>query len=162
MIDTFVDWFVGSFDNKKQALSEPFKFKQVHLTHEYLGDNTFLGKQQTVYTEKIYRTFKIKLVQSGDTIISKNYKLDGEYIEGCDTIFTFEKDRFVGELKGCDCIVDWKGEQTYVKNGAILLEDNYLVFDRGFSVETDKYVWGSAFGYFDFARVDKKPLLIQG
>tara|TARA_B100000085_G_scaffold81172_1_gene73195 strand:+ start:498 stop:986 length:489 start_codon:yes stop_codon:yes gene_type:complete len=162
MIDKFIEWYTGSFNNKQQSLSRPFMFKEVNMTHKYLGDNTFYGEQQTVYTGEVYRKFKIRLEESDGLIVSKNYSLDDEYIPGCDTFFKFENDEFTGSLNGCDCIVDWEGEKTYLKNAAILREDKYHVYDRGLSVETDKFVWGSRYGYFEFVRTDKEPLLISG
>lgn len=162
MIDKFIDWYVGSFTNRKQALSRPFMFKEVRLTHKYMGDNTFYGEQTTVYTDNTYRKFKNVISESDGLIIAKNYTLDDKYMPNCDMVFKFDNDEFIGEVEGCDCIVHREGKDTYVKNSTKLSEDRYRVYDRGFSVEDDEYVWGSRWGYFDFIRIDKDPIWIGG
>ncbi len=158
MIDKFIDWYVGSFNNRKQSLSHPFMFKEVNLTHKYLGDNTFYGEQETVYTNNIYRKFKNVITESDGLIIVKNYTLEDKYIPNCNIVFKFDGTQFVGEVEGCNCLVEREGKQTYVKNSTFLGEDTYRVYDRGYEVESDEYVWGSEWGYFEFIRIDKESI----
>ena len=162
MIDKFIDWYVGSFTNRKQALSHPFMFKEVRLTHKYMGDNTFYGEQKTVYTDNTYRKFKNVISESDGLIIAKNYTLEDKYMPNCDMVFKFDGEQFVGEVEGCDCFVEREGKQTYVKNSTYLSEDSYKVYDRGYEVDTDEYVWGSRWGHFKFIRIDKEPIWIEG
>ena len=177
MIEKFKDFFVGTFDNYSQSFARPLLFSPVHLIHKQIGDNWFYGEQQNIFKTKPYRQFVIEIIESDNKIITKNYKIDNEkhyhlrnmdsifdsliYTENCDRIFTLDKEVFTSKMTSCDCIVDWKGQQTYVENSSILSEDVYKIYDKGFSVETKEYVWGSQHGHYDFVRSDKEPLLIS-
>jgi CpeT protein len=77
-------------------------------------------------------------------------------------VFKFDGEQFVGTVEGCNCLVEREGKKTYVKNSTYLGEDTYKVYDRGYEVDTDEYIWGSRWGHFVFIRIDKEPIWIEG
>lgn len=177
MIDEFIEYFVGTFENRKQAFSRPAFFSPVHLIHKPIGNNWFYGEQQNFWHEKPYRQFVVEIIEKDNKIISRNYKIDNDkhyhlrnmdkifdslvYKEKCDTVFEYTTGKFIGKIEGCNCIVEWDGEKTYVENSAILMDGSYEVYDRGISIESKKRIWGSAYGHYNFIRIDKEPLLMS-
>ena len=177
MIEKFKEYFVGTFDNYSQSFARPLLFSPVHLIHKQIDENWFYGEQQNIFKVKPYRQFVIEIIESDDKLITKNYKIDNEkhyhmrnmdsifdniiYVEKCDRIFTLKNGVYVSEMTSCECIVDWKGQQTYVENSSMLSENKYRIYDKGFSVDTNEYVWGSQHGHYDFERSHKEPLLIN-
>ena len=53
---------------------------------------------------------------------------------------------------GKACIVERKGQKTYLDNSFEIDEQKLISFDRGFDPETDEMVWGSIAGPFHFVR----------
>lgn len=176
MIDKFNSWIEGTFTNKTQAYSYPTFFSYIRVIHKKIGDNLFYGEQQNLWREKPYRQFVMEVIETNNCILTKTYKIDDEkhfhlrnldsiqesmiYKENCDTIFAFDGEKFSGKIHSCSCFVEREGQLTYLKNSAILGEDYYRVYDQGFSVETNKKVWGSS-RYYEFSRIDKESLLIN-
>lgn len=179
MIDKFIEWIDGTYENKEQALSYPTRYKYVNLKHCVLPNGFIYGEQKNVFEDRVYRQFLIHPVQVGEEIIVKNYNIekekylnfnnlndlmssDLEYKGGCDTVFNYLDGKFFGSIKDCTCVVDWNGEQTYVINSAILSEDSYMVYDKGFSIKTHKRIWGSAYKHYQFKKIDKGYLWVGG
>tara|TARA_B100000073_G_C23423206_1_gene448138 strand:+ start:41 stop:577 length:537 start_codon:yes stop_codon:yes gene_type:complete len=176
MIENFKEYFAGTYNNGNQAFARPLLWSAIHLIHKQIDDNWFYGEQQNILQEKPYRQFVIEVIESGDKIITKNYKLDNEkhyhlrnmdsifdsltYVKNCDRIFTFEDGKYISKMTSCDCIVEWEGQKTYVENSSILSESEYHIYDKGYSVDTDEYVWGSRHGHYEFLKTHKEPLLI--
>ena len=172
MIDKFLEWINGTYENKIQSLSQPTKYKYVRLTHCVLPNNFIYVEQKNFFEDKVYRQYALRPIQIGEQIFVKNYTIQKErylgfknlndfltesfeYKEGCDSVLNFLGDKFVGNIQDCNCIVELPGEKTYVKNSVILSEDTYKIYDKGYSVKTDKRVWGSAHGHFEFQKIDK-------
>lgn len=170
MIDKFNEWFTGVFENKDQAFGRPTFYKYVRIKHVKLDNGFFYGEQQDVWKEVPYRQFAIKPVVEGDKLIVKNYDVNKElhlgfnnldqiteenltYKSGCDNIINFDGDKFEGGIEGCDCYVIKDEKKTYVVNNMILGEDYYNVYDKGIDIETEKRVWGSAYGHYKFTKV---------
>ena len=179
MIDKFLEWIDGTYENKEQALIYPTKYKYVRLTHCVLPNGFIYGEQKNFFADRVYRQFLVEPVLVNNQVVVKNYEIERErylgfnnlndfliksfpYKNGCDTIFDFVGDKFAGNIRGCECIVDWKGEETYVKNSAILTENSYKVYDKGFSTKTHKRIWGSAYKHYDFKKIDKGYLWSGG
>lgn len=171
MIDKFNEWFTGEFHNKDQAFARPMFYKYVKITHVKLDNGFFYGEQQNVWKDFPYRQFAIKPVVDGDKIIIKNYDVDKNlhegfqhldqitedtliYKSGCDNIITFDGEKFEGGLEGCECFVIKNDKKTYVVNNMILGENYYNVYDKGIEVETEKRIWGSAYGHYKFVKSD--------
>ena len=178
MIDKFIEWFEGTWENKVQAFSNPSRFAMVRLTHHKVPgtDTMFYGEQ--AYNYKLhapYRQFIVEAVEDPNGQIRVlNYDFEKwrylgalnleqiKYDKGlthktkCDTIMTYDpdKDQFNGSIDGCECLVPYKADQmTYVRNEATLGVDYYNVVDRGFLVGTTEQVWGGRFGEFEFTKM---------
>lgn len=172
MIDIFLRWIDGTYENRDQALTYPTRYKYVKLTHCILPNKFIYGEQKNFFADRVYRQFLVEPIHLNNQIIVKNYEIEKErylgfnnlsdflkhtftYKEGCDTVFDFIDNKFIGNIRDCNCFVDWGGEKTYVKNSAILTENSYKVYDKGFSVNTHKKIWGSAYKHYDFKKIDK-------
>jgi hypothetical protein len=60
---------------------------------------------------------------------------------------------FKGYIKpGKACIVERKGQVTYLDNSFEVDEEKLISVDRGLDPETDELVWGSIAGPFHFTR----------
>lgn len=171
MKNKFLEYLIGNFNNKRQAFSHPTRYAYIRVLHRKISDDLIYGEQAYAFQDvRPYRQFVLKPVEEADTIRVINYEIEnplrfikGENLDqlketdlifrsGCDTIF-YEKDNvFYGEVEGCECFVDWRGQQTYVKNKAELGLNYYNVIDQGFAVGTEDRVWGSEHGYFQFMR----------
>jgi len=173
MIETFSQWFEGKFNNKIQAFTYPSRYAYIVVQHKKITDNIFYGEQ--AYFNKTltpYRQFFIHISEKDNSIIVKNYdhpnkisfrgfqKLNENfnenhltYKEGCDTIFKWENNSYVGKIQeGCNCIVKQGNNDTYLENSAILGDGWYNVEDKGFDPITNKQVWGSTHGQFTFVK----------
>ena len=178
MIEQFIEWFEGTWENKVQAFSNPARFAMVRLQHHKVPgtDAMFYGEQAYNYQlHAPYRQFIVEAIEDPNGQIRVlNYNFDKwrylgalnleqiKYDKGlthkqkCDTIMTYDpnKNQFNGSIDGCECLVPYKGDQmTYVRNEATLGIDFYNVVDRGFLVGTVDQVWGGRFGEFQFKRM---------
>lgn len=171
MIEKFYQWINSTYSNKEQAQSQPSLYRHVNIIHCILPSGYIYGEQRNITRNAVYRQFIVKPFQSGEEIIVKNYNFDKEkYLGfknlfnicddtilhklGCDTIFQFDGEKFAGHIYGSECIVNWNGHETYTKNSVILKENEYYVYDKGFSTETHKQIWGSNHKHYRFKKID--------
>lgn len=170
MIEKFIEWFTGEFQNKEQAYSKPLFYANVRLKHVKLDNGFFYGEQKEYSKELPYRQFAIKPSLVGDTIVVKNYDVDKDlhlgfnnldqitednliYKPGCDNIIKYVNGVFEGGLEGCECYVMRDDIKTYVVNSMILGENYYHVYDKGIDIKTGERIWGSAYGHYKFTKV---------
>ena len=154
MIDKFCEYFEGTFNNKMQAMSYPTKFAMIELVHEKLNDNRFRCTQR-YYIDKIaYRKSIIEIIQKESNLLIKNYKEENDltYLEGCDILFELIGDEFHGKNLCKTCYVNWSGKETYLQTQSILGNNYYNVIDKGYDINTDKHIWGSFNGEFQFVK----------
>jgi CpeT protein len=154
MIDKFCEYFEGTFENKMQAMSHPTKFAMIELIHEKLDDNKFRCIQRYYVDKQEYRRAVIEVIAQDTNILVKNYKEDGglTYLPGCDILFESIGDEFHGKNLCKECFVTWAGNQTYLQTESILGNNYYHVIDKGYDIETDKHIWGSFNGQFQFVK----------
>lgn len=168
----FEECLEGHFTNKYQAMKHPTRYSHINISHVRIDDNLFYGEQAYNYApSNPYRQFILKVIpQGGDVYVIENYYVHDfkQYVNfnniqnlrnegllrrnGCDTIFTLDGDTYKGHLPGKECIVPWRGRDTYLQNEIELGEDFYWVMDRGFDVNTNHQVWGSQWGVLKFYR----------
>ncbi len=172
MIDKFKELIEGTFNNRKQAFSYPSQYAQITIIHKLLDNGMIYGEQAyTVRNQAPYRQFVLKVIQEEDTLRVINHKLKDpskflgfqnldeltedqiEVNPGCDNIFVEKDGIFYGKIEGCDCYVNWNGQDTYLFTECELSDTYYYVIDKGLSKETGKRVWGSEYGMFKFDRL---------
>ena len=161
MINKFCEYFEGTFENKMQAMSYPIKFAMIEMVHTPYGKHKFRCIQRYYVDKQQYRNTIISVYEQDSKILVKNFKEKnsetGEltYLSGCDIVFELIGDEFHGKNLCKECFVTWAGNQTYLQTESILGNGYYNVIDKGYDIETDKHIWGSFNGSFQFV---KSPL----
>lgn len=75
-------------------------------------------------------------------------------LEGCTYMVREEGNGFVGEVEpGCRCLVERKGQTTYLVSRLELSAAGMRTIDRGHDPQSHELVWGSLAGEFEFERV---------
>lgn len=75
-------------------------------------------------------------------------------LEGCAYVVREQDDGFVGEVEpGCRCLVERKGQTTYLVSRLELSPAGMRTIDRGHDPQSHELVWGSLAGEFEFERV---------
>lgn len=174
MLDRFKSLLAGTFDNKRQAYSNPTLYAHIRLSHKDIGDGLFYGEQAYTYQlNKPYRQFVLEPVQEGSVIRVINYSLKNKSKHvgynnldeisredlikkyGCELIFLEPgvKNIFNGGTVGCECIVNRNGKDTYLESRVTITPSQYIVIDRGFCLEKHTHEWGSEHGAFYFDKI---------
>jgi CpeT protein len=173
MIKEFNTLLEGKFENRIQAFSNPAKYAYIRVTHVKINNGMFYGEQAYNYQlDKPYRQFVLHPILEGEQIRIINYELKGKenflgfknldkinksmliLKDGCDVIVEkISHNTFKGGIQGCNCIVNWKGRDTYLQNQMELTKDFYYVIDRGMCSQNHHQLWGSKYGRFEFARM---------
>ena len=153
----FISYFEGYFDNQRQAFHMPREFALIEVNHRKLSSNKFTVTQKYTIDENPYIDSIIEITQNDQKIVLKSYKKQGRkhiLLEGCDIEFIYDssKDEFHGRNNCNKCFVPKNGKNTYLMTEAILGKDYYHVIDRGLDPETNKQLWGSFNGMFQFDR----------
>jgi hypothetical protein len=79
---------------------------------------------------------------------------DLQPLQGCAYVVREHGDGFVGEVEpGCRCLVERKGQTTYLVSRLELSSRGMRTLDRGHDPESHELVWGSLAGEFEFERV---------
>lgn len=154
MLETFIEYFEGYFDNQTQAFTHPQEFALIELNHRKLDDSTFQVTQKYNYEPEPYRNVIVKVFELNDKILVKNYKNDEDltYLNGCDTLFDWDGTEFHGLNMCNECYVHRAGRDTYLVTEGFLGNGYYKVIDKGMDVDTHEHVWGSFYGFFEFDR----------
>lgn len=172
MLGHFKSQLVGTFDNKKQAYSNPSYYAHIRLVHQDIGDGLIYGEQAYTYDlSHPYRQFALELIDEGTSIIVKNCDIKDKsrftgfnnleqlsredliHRSGCDLKFIPSASGYIGRISGCECFVQKGDKQTYVKSTVNLSENQYIVIDTGHCVESHTKLWGSEFGPFYFDKI---------
>ena len=178
MIDEFNLLLEGKFENKRQAFRNPSKFAYIRITHVNVGDGLFYGEQAYNHNLKSpYRQFVLEptaevhedkfeqiRILNYEVLEPENFKglknLDNldrsmlQYKEGCDVIMQpVKKNHWSGGIGCKTCMVEWGGIETYLWNDIEMTYDMYMVEDKGINPVTNKQVWGSQYGRFEFRRM---------
>ncbi|MEY3463821.1 MAG: Chromophore lyase CpcT/CpeT [Cyanobacteriota bacterium] len=75
-------------------------------------------------------------------------------LDGCAYVVRESGDGFVGEVEpGCRCLVERKGQTTYLVSRLELSPGGMRTIDRGHDPQSHELVWGSLAGEFAFERV---------
>ena len=64
MINDFKSIILGTFDNKRQAYSNPSLYAHIRLTHKEINEKFLYGEQAYTYQlDKPYRQFVLEIIQ---------------------------------------------------------------------------------------------------
>ena len=172
----------GDFSNQKQAFDDPKTFAHIRiffrpLPFSFFGAIGFYSEQ--TYNHDLwtpYRQGVHKLVSQTDgSIYIENYGLEDPVLYAgasrdaeimatithdclvrrchCGMVFRKDGDRFLGEVEpGQKCLIPRKGRTTYLVSEVELTETTWVSRDRGFDVDTDEHIWGSAAGPLKFEK----------
>lgn len=180
-ITTLARWMAADFSNQAQAWENPPFFAHIRvcirpLPLSLLGKTSlFLEQAYDYMLNDPYRLRVFQLDVVDDRIELEHYKVTQEEefygasrdlkrlgelkldrlekMPGCDMFVDWTGNSFKGYVKpGKGCVVERKGQKTYLDNSFEINEDKLISFDIGRDFETDEQVWGSIAGPFEFAR----------
>jgi hypothetical protein len=180
-IKTLARWMAADFSNQEQAYANPPFFAHIRvcmrpLPEELLsGTSLFLEQAYDFMLNSPYRLRVFRLSVVDDRMELENFKVKDEQefygasrdlkklktlsvdriekLPGCDMFVDWTGSCFKGYIKpGKACIVERKGQVTYLDNSFEVDEEKLISVDRGLDPETDELVWGSIAGPFHFTR----------
>jgi CpeT/CpcT family (DUF1001) len=180
-IATLARWMASDFSNQEQAFENPPFFAHIRvcmrpLPLELLGGvSLFLEQAYDYELHHPYRMRILKLVVADERIVIENYTVKDEEtyygssrdisrllaltadqiekMSGCDMLVEWTGTSFRGVVEpGKACMVQRKGQETYLDNEFEITETTFMSMDRGRDPKTDEVVWGSIAGPFQFAR----------
>jgi hypothetical protein len=174
-------WMAGHFNNFDQAITDPIWFANIHvyqypLPVEVLGGlSLYLEQAYDIYPEHPYRQRVNLLREENSQITLHTYDVkrpeywagsaknpsklqsmtqdDLEVMPGCISTIEWTGSSYKGKgIPGKSCIVMRKEQVTYLRNEFELTENTLESLDQGLDPETDKVVWGSLCGPFQFVK----------
>lgn len=162
-LDLFVEYFCGVWENTRQATKYSSRFSRVVLNHELLvknGDKYFYIEHAYKYKEHCpYAKFVTKPVLENDKILLYSYKqINKDFApEDLKDLFTFfsckriNKYTFAGGTENEVVRID--GNKKYKFSSSIILsKTDYIVNDRGISLNNNEQIIGSEYGPFKFQK----------
>jgi hypothetical protein len=181
-IKTLARWMAADFGNQQQAWENPPFFAHIRvcmrpLPNDFLGGTSlFLEQAYDLALNEPYRLRVLRLSLVDDRIELENYKVTEaekfygasrdpqklkqltadmvSKMEGCDMTVHWTGSCFHGQIKpGKACLVERKGQITYLDNSFDIDDKQLISFDRGRDLETDELIWGSVAGPFEFTPV---------
>ena len=143
MLEVFLDWFTGSWNNREQAQSNPTLCNFIQVQHLPLSDN-FVRCLYTYNKEKVpYRDVIVEVLQKDHLIYVKNPIMDLHFRLQNGVFVTHESHP-----------IHNNGRDELLVTKAVLGKDHYFVNDSGYDPNTGKHLWGlSEDNYFFFKRI---------
>jgi CpeT protein len=128
------------------ALERPYRQRVYHL---YIQDkNTIVSKVYEIKEPKKYINAYNK--PSLLTMLTKDDLIDRQ---GCGIYLKKKGKLYVGSTPGKECLSTLRGA-TYATSEVEMYKDKMITLDRGWDA-TDKQVWGSTFGGYEFIKLKK-------
>ena len=175
-------WMAADFSNQPQAIENPPFFAHIQVCMRPLpkgflpGISLYLEQAYNYQLNQPYRVRVLHFIQRENDVLLENYKVtdearfygaardrnklsalttdDLEEMKGCDIIVNWTGDSFRGKVEpGKKCMVMRKGMNTYLDNEFIVTAEHMTSYDRGRDPETDKLLWGSVAGPFEFDKI---------
>ncbi|MGB3518809.1 MAG: chromophore lyase CpcT/CpeT [Elainellaceae cyanobacterium] len=180
-IKTLARWMAADFSNQPQAFENPPFFAHIRvcmrpLPPEQLSGMSFLVEQAyDINLNAPYRLRVLKLLDLGDHIEIENYLVEDQEklfnasrhperlkdvtsdrlqkMPGCNMVVHWTGTSFKGVVEpGKACMVERKGQLTYLDSEFEIDADRFISLDRGRDPNTDEHLWGSIAGPFHFVR----------
>ncbi len=125
--DTFLDWFSGSWNNERQAYSNPRGQAYVHVNHERINYNEFQCTYRYHKKKSPYRDFQIKVLHNDGiiTVINPEAEIN----------FKLQTGNYVSSTRK-------QVNHTLYVSEAYLGSNHYHVIDQGFDIMTGQQLWG--------------------
>jgi hypothetical protein len=179
----FVRYLAGHFNNLQQAIDDPVWFANIHVYHCPLPWSVFDGlgiyveQAYDVYRDLPYRQGAYRVFENDEGMWIQNYALktldpfrgagndpervgrmtadDLVELTGCLTKVVAHEGSFQGKsVPNKACRVVRKGLDSYLSVEFTLTSTEFRSLDRGLDPETDRVLWGSCWGPFQFAKVE--------
>ncbi len=179
---TLTQWMAADFSNQEQAFENPPFFAHIKVCMRPLskgfqsGVSLYLEQAYSFQLDRPYRVRVLHFIQRENDVLLENYKVkdeekfygaardldklatlsadDLEPMGGCDIYVEWTGESFRGKVEpGKKCMVVRKGATTYLDNEFIVTASHMTSYDRGRDPETDKLVWGSVAGPFEFDKI---------
>ena len=168
-VDLFLDYFIGKWENRRQALKYSSRFSRVTLRHEKVK----IEDKDAVYIQQAYkskehnpyrRSIMIPYMDNDDNVFLDSFQLrnNQEYNQleksnyTCSFVAKLVGICFVGNTIKDKSIIEHNYRKVIFKSDFKLDKDNYIVNDSGVDLETNARVFGSEFGPFKFTKVSTK------
>ncbi|MEL7143666.1 MAG: chromophore lyase CpcT/CpeT [Cyanobacteria bacterium J06643_4] len=177
-------WMAADFSNQEQAFENPPFFAHIKVCMRPLpkgfqsGISLYLEQAYFFQLDQPYRVRVLHFIQRESDVLLENYRVknqekfygaardrnklatltpdDLEPMGGCDIFVEWTGNSFRGKVEpGKKCMVERNGKTTYLDNEFIVTESHMTSYDRGRDPETDKLVWGSVAGPFEFDKVER-------
>ncbi|CAD5954689.1 Chromophore lyase CpcT/CpeT 2 [Planktothrix tepida] len=171
----------ADFSNQAQAFENPPFFAHIRVCMRPLpvalldGVSLYLEQAYDINLKQPYRVRVLKLVDKQNHIEIENYVIENEQefygasreparlqqltkdrlkkMERCSFITHWTGHSFKGEVEpGKGCIVERKGNVTYLASEFEIDEHRFISHDRGHDPKTDEQLWGALAGPFEFVR----------
>ncbi|MDX2272871.1 MAG: chromophore lyase CpcT/CpeT [Cyanobacteriota bacterium] len=174
-------WMAGHFNNFAQAIAEPVWFANIHVYQCPLplsvvgGLGFYVEQTYDIYPDQPYRQRVLALGETAEGIQIQNYglihpqrwvgagqdrsRLHGltadelDLLTGCVTQVMWTGEIFQGcSIPGKTCRVFRKEQETYLHSEFTIAESYFHSLDQGRDPVTDKVIWGSLSGPFQFVK----------
>ncbi len=182
---SFAKIFSGHFTNKQQANKYPKDFAHINifvrpLEFKLFDSLSFYSEQSYDHSPwSPYRQAVQKINIKKGLIILETYNLKNHkrvagagfnfelinYINrddliprfGCEMHFIeHKKGHYRGSLRpGKTCFINREGQETYLLSKVEINKKKWVSIDEGYDIQTDKKVWGSENGPYEFLRVEE-------
>lgn len=174
-----VQLLCAGFSNQQQAFDNPPLYAHILVTLRPLPQLTpgslLLEQSYAINPAAPYRIRVLRVERQGDGLVIHNQALSDEQrfwgavddealrsrigpadlvpLEGCAYVVREEANGFVGEVEpGCRCLVERKGQTTYLVSRLELDAGGMRTIDTGHDPDSHAQVWGSLAGPFSFSR----------
>ncbi|MCG5062027.1 chromophore lyase CpcT/CpeT [Limnoraphis robusta] len=180
-IATLARWMASDFSNQPQAFENPPFFAHIRVCMRPLptelldGVSLYLEQAYDYILNQPYRVRILKFIPREDYIEIENYAIDNQdqfygasrqperlkdlkreqikKLPCCSFITRWTGHSFKAEVEpGKGCMVERKGQLTYLDSWFEVYENRMVSHDRGRDPETDEHIWGSVAGPFEFVR----------
>jgi hypothetical protein len=180
-ITTLARWMAADFSNQQQAFDNPPFFAHIRVCMRPLpamvlpGVNFLVEQAYDFMLNAPYRIRVLNLVNTGDRLEIENYNIKDERefygasrdrdrlnqltrdrlekMPGCNMVVEWTGKSFRGNVEpGKACMVERKGQLTYLDSEFEIDDQIFTSLDRGRDPQTNEQIWGSVAGPFEFVR----------
>ncbi|EDY39734.1 CpeT protein [Cyanobium sp. PCC 7001] len=180
-LSRLVQLLCAGFSNQQQAFDNPPLYAHILVKMRPLPQlapgSLLLEQSYAINPAAPYRIRVLRAERQGDGLVIHNQALaddqrfwgavendelrsrisaaDLRPLEGCAYVVREHADGFIGEVEpGCRCLVERKGQSTYLVSRLELDALGMRTIDTGHDPQSHAQVWGSLAGPFEFSRTN--------